>query len=401
MRFLSMAKIVFLMTTGVDRPAGRRYLPIAADLVRRGHYVRILALHPDWEHCGERRLMRDGVEIWYVGQMHSRKRGGAAAQFGLLALLRVLLASTCRMIWAIFCSPADIYHLGKPQFINGLAAVIGVCLLRRQGFYVDCDDDEVLSNRLGSRYQRWVFAFWQWVLPRLALGVTVNTRFLLERMRRQGVARAVLVPNGVDTRRFARPPEQQLDVLRSSMGLAGRRIIAYSGSLALQNHPVGLLLDAFALLSDRHPDAALLLIGGGEDLELLKAQVERREIAPRVSFTGPVTHNAVRYLLAMADMSADPIYDDVVARARSPLKLYESIALGVPIVTGDVGDRRAAFEGRGGVIVPAGDAQALAAGLEQLLAQADMWLLCAAQARAHAPSYDWSAMADHWLTVYR
>jgi hypothetical protein len=172
-------RIVLLLTSGIDRPVGARYMPICAELVRRGHHVRILALHPDFAHCPMRRFVRHGVEIWYVGQMHTRKNTTIPSQFSPLALLYVLVTSTLGMIWGIICSPADVYHLGKPQPVNGLAALIGVLLLQRQRFYVDCDDDEVQSNRLTAHWQRWVFGFWQWLLPRLAVGVTVNTQFRL------------------------------------------------------------------------------------------------------------------------------------------------------------------------------------------------------------------------------
>ena len=57
-----------------------------------------------------------------------------------------------------------------------------------------------------------------------------------------------------------------LDALRAALGLTGRRVIGYAGSLALHNHPVDLLLDAFELVSREHDDVDLLLIGGGEDL---------------------------------------------------------------------------------------------------------------------------------------
>ena len=55
-------KIVLLLTVGIERPSGRRYFHLARELARRGHAVRILALHPDLAACDQRRFVQDGVE---------------------------------------------------------------------------------------------------------------------------------------------------------------------------------------------------------------------------------------------------------------------------------------------------------------------------------------------------
>lgn len=394
-------RVTLLITMGIERPSGRRYFHIARELVRRGHTVRVLALHPDLAGCRRRRFVRDGVEVWYVGQMHARKSGSLPERFGPLELLRVLAGATLGMIWGILCSPADVYHLGKPQPVNGIAALIGIMLLRRRRFYVDCDDDEVGSNRLNAGWQRAVFAFWQWLLPRLAAGVTVNTRFLAERAGRAGVARVVYVPNGVDLERFQPPPAAVIEALRAALGLAGRRVVAYAGTLALQNHPVDLLVDAFARLATDMPDAALLLIGGGEDLPALRRKVERLGLRGRVLFTGQVTPGAVPAYLALAQASADPVEDDQVARARSPLKIVESMALGVPVVTGDVGDRALMLDGgRAGVLVRPGDAGALAAAIGELLTDESGREQLVSAGRRHVRRFAWPVLAAAWERIY-
>ncbi|NJO05942.1 MAG: glycosyltransferase family 4 protein, partial [Chloroflexaceae bacterium] len=265
-------RILFLLTVGIERPSGRRYLHIARQLVQQGDRVRILALHPDLTTCRQRRIVQDGVEVWYVGQMHARKQGSLPQQFGAFGLLRVLISSTLGLLNGILRSPADSYHLGKPQPINGLAALIGVWLVRRQPFYLDCDDDETVSNRFTASWQRAVFGGWQWLLPRLAQGVTVNTRYLQQRIRQQTHAPVVYVPNGVDLHGFTLPPPHIVAGLRAALNLEGQRVIAYIGTLALHNHPVNLLLDAFACIAPALPDAVLLLVGGGEDLPTLRHQ---------------------------------------------------------------------------------------------------------------------------------
>lgn len=396
-----MQRIVFLLTVGIDRPSGRRYFQLARQLVRRGYRVRLLALHPDLATCPRRRFVADGVEVWYVGQMHAQKAGSIPRQFGTLRLLWVVVLATLGMLWGILRSPAEIYHLGKPQPINGLAALIGVCLLRRQGFYLDCDDDEVYSNRLRNHWHWAAFSCAQAVLPRLAKGITVNTYTLRDKLRPQTAGPVRYVSNGVDLASCVAPSPRVCAGLQAALGLEGRRVIVYVGTLALHNHPVDLLLYAFARLAADMPDVALLLVGGGEDLPALQQQAAALGLGERVRFTGHLPHASTRGLLALASLSVDPVCDNEVARARSPLKIFESMALHVPVVTGKVGDRSAILAyGQAGVLVEPDDAAALAAGMRMLLLDERHRQAIGRAAALHVQNYSWERLAAQWVRVY-
>jgi len=392
-------RVVFLLPMGIDRPSGRRYFNIARGLVQLGFQVRLLALHPDFSTCTHRQFVVDGVEVWYVGQMHARKTGSIPKSFSPFQLLRVVVRSTLGMIWGVLHSPATWYHLGKPQPINGMAALVSVCFWRGQSFFVDCDDDEVTANRFTADWQRAVFAFWQWLLPRLAMGITVNTRYLAAQMARPGRP-CIIVPNGVTTD-FRAPPLPIRVALAAALGLQSGPVIAYAGTLALHNHPIDLLLQAFNLIVAQHPDATLLIIGGGEDLPLIRAYIERQPWREQVILTGHVPHALVRGLLSLADLSVDPVYDDSVARARCPLKIVESLALGVPVITGDVGDRAEMLGyGTAGIVVPPGNAAALATAIHELLTNSERRMAMAAAALVQASRYDWAYLAARWATIY-
>lgn len=394
-------RIVFLITMGIERPSGVRYFNIARELVRQGHRVRMLALHPNLPHCPQRRFIQDGVEVWYVGQMHARKSSGMPERFGPLHLLGVLINSTFGMIWGVLCSPADVYHLGKPQPINGVAALLGIRMLRRKHFYVDCDDDEITSNHFTARWQRWLFAFWQWLLPLLSIGVTVNTLFLADQLRGRGIKLVVHVPNGFDPIVFKRPSTPRVARLRQALWLEGRRVIAYVGTVALHNHPVDLLIDAFARIAPQLSDTVLLFIGDGVDLLFVQRRVAELGLEHRVLFVGHMSQVQVPQFLALAHLSVDPVYDNAVARARSPLKLFESLALGVPVVTGNVGDRAALLDhGRAGTVVQPGSAVALADAMAAVLSNEQCHAALVADGQYHVQHYTWQELAGRWLAVY-
>jgi glycosyltransferase involved in cell wall biosynthesis len=199
-----------------------------------------------------------------------------------------------------------------------------------------------------------------------------------------------------------RPPATTLTALRKALGLDNQQsIIAYTGTLALQNHPVDLLLDAFTHIGSALPATVLLVIGGGEDLPLLRQRAHDVGLGSRTLFTGHLPLQCVPVYLALADVSVDPVHDNTVARARAPLKLFESLALGVPVVTGDVGDRAAFLDGgRAGVLVKPGNVDALAEALQSLLMDKVRLAALACAGQQHVQQYAWRSLARQWETIY-
>jgi len=419
-------KITFLLTQSLEDPSGLgRYFPLAKELARLGNEVNILALHPNLSGLSQRRLQVGGVKVHYVGQMHVRKVGSRKTYFSPLGLVRVALASSLRMGFRTLLTETDVIQLGKPHPINGVAA-LGTRFLRGKRLYLDCDDYEADSNRFSGQWQRSIVALFEDNLPRFVTGMTVNTRFTQERNVALGfpAERIVYVPNGVDRERFAEVNPEGVQALRRELGLDNKKVIVYVGSMSLVNHPVDLLLEAFAIVRRRCSDAVLILAGGGQDYDLLRRRAEELSLGEVAIFVGRVKPEAVPYYLAMADVSTDPVHDDLTARARSPLKLFESFAVGTPVVTGDVGDRRnmlggppqspltlggkfcdgAPFDpaqGKAGVLVKAGDAQALAEGILAILEDSDLAHAAREAALRLRERYYWDVLVRDFIQVYQ
>ena len=388
---------------GLERPSGLRYFPLAKELVRLGHKVRVLALHPNLGSCEQRRTQIEGVDVHYVGQMHAPKAEGHVTRFGPRQLTRVVLASTFCMLREVAKTPPDVLHLGKPQPINGTAALLGGKLLRGRPLYLDCDDYEAGANAFSAQWQRKIFAAFEDNLPRFAQGITVNTTFLKERYIDRGypARKIVCVPNGIDADRFRALSDRQADAIRARLGLRGQRLVAYVGSMTFINHRVDLLLQAFALVAQERAQAVLLLVGGGADLEASRLQAQSLGLESRVIFVGRVSPSEAPYYLKIADVSVDPVDDDPVARARSPLKIFESMAVGTPVVTGDVGDRRDILaDGKAGLLVAPGDPEALAAGILDLLQDEDRRAAMGEAGLRASESYYWHVLVNDFVKVY-
>lgn len=397
-------KITFLLTQSLESPSGLgRYWPVAKALCQQGHQVTILALHHNWQALDHRRFTREGVHIWYVGQMHVRKVGNHKHYFSLLRLLWIVIWATWGLLWAALRVPTDAYHVCKPHPMNGIAGLIAHWV-RRKPLYLDCDDYEAGSNTFSGAWQRRVIAFFENQLPRFARGITVNTQFTATRLEELGYSPdcIVRVPNGVDRARFAEAATkcpEALDALRESLGLVGKRVVLYLGSMSLTNHAVDLLLDAFAKVRAQEPTAVLVLVGGGEDFDILRARAS--ELDEAVRFVGRVDPELVPIYYRLAWVSVDPVHNDAVAAARFPLKVVESWACGTPVITGAVGDRVDLLADGGGLLVIPGSERSLAEGVLVLLYSKTYRDRLKSEALEVSDRYDWVRLAQKFASIYR
>jgi len=174
--------------------------------------------------------------------------------------------------------------------------------------------------------------------------------------------RLIVIHNGVDGSRFDVAPDPRL---RDSLGVAGSGpIVTVVANLhRSKGHPV--FLQAWTSVLRAFPHAQALLVGGGP----LRGQVESQLAA--LGVTGSVhllgSRQDVPALLALTDVVAHPSL-----REGFPNAVLEALAAGRPVVATDAGGTREAIvDGRTGLLVPPGDASALAAGLVRLLSNPD------------------------------
>lgn len=396
-------KITFLLTQSLESPSGLgRYWPIAKELRRLGHQVTILALHHNLRDLSERRYTLEGVEVWYVGQMHVRKIDDTKLYFGPLALIWVVIRSTLGLLWGALHVPSDVYHVGKPHLMNGLAGLIAG-RLRRTPLYLDCDDYEAGSNRFSGAWQRWVVALFEDQMPKLARGVTTNTRFTATRLLQLGVPpdRIVLVPNGVDRDRFGAPDPVRVERLRRDLGISDELVVLYVGTMSLVSHAVDLLIDALPMVRASCDGTVLVLVGGGEDLEALKERATRLGVGSSARFLGRVPPDQISAYYSLANIVVDPVNDDLTARARSPLKIVEGLVCGIPVVTGDTGDRREMLlDGKLGFVAVPGSAADLGHQIVLLLQDEGVRARMSSAAMMLRERWCWDQLVQSFVLVY-
>lgn len=164
-----------------------------------------------------------------------------------------------------------------------------------------------------------------------------------------------VVPNGVDVDRFR-------EVAARRKAKSGAFTVGFVGTLKPW-HGVDILLEAFALLNRRVPNAELLIVGDGPERQALNALAGQLGIVDKVTFTGAVSPDAVPDLLARMDVGVAP-YPDLPDFYFSPLKVYEYMASGLPVVASRIGQiQEIVSEPVDGLLPEPGNAQELSAAL--------------------------------------
>ena len=397
-------KILFLLTQDLESPSGLgRYWPLARALAARGHKVRIAALHSNWELLSERKFEREGVYVEYVAPMHVIKTGSQKQYYPAARLMGVVIRATYALCRATLSSTVDIIHVGKPHPMNSMAGYLAT-RLKGSVLCVDCDDYEAGSNRFAADWQRTVIALFEKTLPRHARLVTTNTLNMKSKLISWGckAERIFYLSNGIDRQRFTPPDPIETSCLRTQLGLDGKRVVLYMGSLSLPSHPVDLLLQSFVQVIQKYPDTALLLVGGGEDYQVLIDQAHSLGISKAIHFTGRVLPADVHKYYALSDVSVDPVRDDEACRGRSPLKLFESWVCGVPFVTSPVGDRAHLLgQPPAGILAqPAGDPQSLANSIMLILGSKELAQQLRSRGLEEVEQYTWEYLAAKLEQVY-
>jgi len=146
---------------------------------------------------------------------------------------------------------------------------------------------------------------------------------------------------------------------------AGTFTVGFVGTLKPW-HGLSVLIEAYALVLERSPNARLLIVGDGTEKEKLRADLFSRNLLDKAHFTGTVAHTDVPGLLVSMDVAVAP-YPNLADFYFSPLKVYEYMAAGRPVVASNIGQlRKLINHDVNGWLVPAGDPTALAHALVRL-----------------------------------
>jgi glycosyltransferase involved in cell wall biosynthesis len=368
-------------------------MPLAHALARRGHFVRVVI--PPWDDPTATR-----------GEHATTTREGGVEVVTLSLPRRAPLSTglAYRLVAESLRPSGDfrpeVAHVFKPVGYSGLA---GLALwAMRFPFVLDTDDWEGpggwADTNPYSPAQKAVAAVQDLLLPRLAGAVTAASRTLEARAWTFGLPRrrVLYMPNGVWREKYEdwleTPPERERNALRERLGLGqGPVLLLYT---RFAEFPYEWPLEILAKVRESHPSARMLVVGEGffgEEHRLLH-EAAGRGLAGAVVAVGRVAEASLPLYLSQGDVALYPMRDDLINRAKSPVKVLEPMLAGLPVVAHGVGEAAELLRGAGMLVEP-GDLDAMAEAASALLADPDRRRKMGEKARERVWSrYNWESL---------
>jgi glycosyltransferase involved in cell wall biosynthesis len=231
-------------------------------------------------------------------------------------------------------------------------------------------------------------------------GYVTITHGLKSEMERRFGARAniAVVPDG------AHPRPDGARLVAESVDADSRNVRPFTIGYAGHLYPwkgVDLIVEAVAALRDTRG----LIVGGHQqerDLDRVKALAVERDCAARVTFTGLLPPAEVAARLRDADVLVLPNPASAVSNAfTSPLKLFEYMAAGRPIVASDLPSIREVLRHeRNALMIRPGDSRALTAAIQRLNDDRGLGRRLAGQALIDVAEYTWAKRAERLETLF-
>lgn len=200
----------------------------------------------------------------------------------------------------------------------------------------------------------------------------------------------IVIPNGIDLAEFDVPPED-LERFRRQMDLPPQAPVVAAAGRFSPEKGFHVLLQAVPIVHKAHPAVRFLLAGTGPQEQRL-----RRTAPPGVVFAGYLPCTAPLFLCS--DAVAVPSLTE-----GQGLAALEAMAARRPVAASSVGGlAETVIHARTGLLVPAGDAPALARAIVSLLDNEDLRRLMGEAGRARVEAlYSADLMASRTLDLYR
>jgi glycosyltransferase involved in cell wall biosynthesis len=241
-----------------------------------------------------------------------------------------------RTLWRLLLrEDFDVVMFEPPQFrLIILPAILSWLKIIKSQFILDVRTplvEDALTSNIDRFNYYFTMIFAKWFLH----GVTVITKGLKKDLQALiGKNKPVAVwGSGVNPEIF--DPSTAKSNLRYNLGLEERFIFFYHGTLTA-TRGIPELISAIIKLSVEYPGVALVLLGDGPSVRELKKIAHKSGSMDKVYFLGIVNNTDVPEYISIADVGVIPLPPERHWQVSSPLKLFEYMAMQLPIVVSDI-----------------------------------------------------------------
>lgn len=305
------------------------------------------------------------------------------------------------LFWMWRLPRADVVMSTSPQFFCGLA---GWFLKRRKRPWVleirDLWPESIVTVGAMKRGTviRSIEKVEAFAYRKADLVVSVTDGFVPHIRARRPHGPIAVIKNGVDLSRFASDPAAA-DAFRAEHGLTGKVIASYVGTHGMA-HGLQAVIAAAERLRNRD-DIAFLMVGGGAEREAIKALRDAKGLT-NIVMLDQLPKAAMPAVWGASDAALILLKRVDTFKSVIPSKMFEAMALGVPMILGAEGEAKALMDEAGGgiAITPEDDAE-LAAAIERLADDRDLGRRIGTSAQAFVRAhFDREKLARAYLAEF-
>jgi colanic acid biosynthesis glycosyl transferase WcaI len=382
--------------------AQTRLYSFASELKRLGHEVEVVTAFPNYPkgkffegHGGHfyKREIQDGIVIHRVW-LYPAVGGGLKRMlnYGSFTL-------TCFYGLAHASKPDFIFVESPPLFLSFPAYIAGLFWGAPFIFNVaDLWPDVILDGGFmkDGFVMRVLLAIERWSYRKAAYvnNVTDWIANVLKEKKKVPAEKLVFLPNGADTTRFQPRPAD--DALQNALGLAGKKIILWAGTLGYA-HGLEHVLQTAKLL-EPHAEIHFLFVGDGsarKDLERIAQEMKLEN----VTFRDPVSLDSIAAYHSISMCGLASLVDIPVYEGARPSKVFPVLASAKPLLFVGKGEgARIVRDANAGIVVPPADPQALAESILQLARDPELAERLGKNGRQYVEEHlQWTRLVSDWL----
>lgn len=387
-----------------NAPATRLY-EHAVHWVKAGHAVTVVTcapnfpegkLFPGYRNAWRQVELIDGIRVVRMKTYITANEGFLKRTLDYLSFMLM------GFVGGLFEKRPDVVVATSPQFFAALGGW-ALSVAKWRPFVFEVRDLWPASiTAVGAMRKSWIIRFFEQVelfLYRRADAIIPVTHAFKKDMAERGIDpdKIEVVINGVDISRYS--PQALDQAMAAEFGLLDKFVVAYMGTHGMA-HALPKVLEAAELLLDE-PRIAFFFAGSGAERAKVEGIVAQRGLH-NVRLIPRQPKERMPSLWSLCDVSVVPLRDTPVFATVIPSKIFESMAMGVPILmslpegeaTGMIRDADS------GVCVPPENPQAMADAIRLMLDDPMYWQRMREAGIAAAPKFSRQKLAERMIHIF-
>ena len=381
-----------------------RVYEVSKELLRRGHGVEVVTAFPHHpkgvipeEYRGQFYMFEewDGIPV-HRSWIYPSKKGSFFKR--LISYFSFTFSAFYSLMKA---KPTDVIICNSPPIFLGITGYIGAKMKRAKFVFNVADiwpesavELGILKNKSFIKMAEWLEIF----LYKKSWKIATATDGIKDYMIRKGKKEedVFLLPNGVNTDDF-HPMEKSQELL-SEIGLHGKKVLMYAGTLG---YAQGLdsILQTAALLKEDYPELHFLFVGDGAEKEKLLGLKEELQL-DNVTFYGSVPVSKMPSMFSIADYSIVSLRNIELFKGARPSKIFPAISTGTPVLYCGAGESASILEEYNcGRIAPPEDPEGIAKQIIELLYlnESEYQVMSENGRKLAIEQYSWKKIVDEIL----